>query len=105
MFSGLPQQRTFVSAVGTSVQCHNQPSPKQTIIPRRKAVRMADRIVKLATAIVALLFGATAVLAQERLTKADLTQVGGHPRRLRQPLLKSSLQAAGRCAANGPNAQ
>ena len=33
---------------------------------------MADRIVKLATAIVALLFGATAVLAQDRLTKEDL---------------------------------
>jgi hypothetical protein len=36
------------------------------MIPRRKAVRMADRIVKLTTAIVAL------VLAQDRLTKEDL---------------------------------
>jgi hypothetical protein len=42
------------------------------MIPRRKAVRMADRIVKLTTAIVALLFSATAVLAQDRLTKEDL---------------------------------
>src|SRR5882757_5590517 len=42
------------------------------MIPRRKAVRMADRIVKLTAAIVALLFGATAVLAQDRLTKEDL---------------------------------
>jgi hypothetical protein len=33
---------------------------------------MADRIVKLTTAIVALLFSATAVLAQDRLTKEDL---------------------------------
>ena len=33
---------------------------------------MADRIVKLTAAIVALLFGATAVLAQDRLTKEDL---------------------------------
>jgi hypothetical protein len=33
---------------------------------------MADRIVKLTTAIVALLFGATAVLAQDRLTKENL---------------------------------
>jgi len=31
--------------------------------------------------------------------------VGGHPRRLRQPLRKARSQAAGRCAANGPNAQ
>jgi hypothetical protein len=42
------------------------------MIPRPKAVRMADRIVKLTTAIVALLFSATAVLAQDRLTKEDL---------------------------------
>ena len=42
------------------------------IILRRKAVRMADRIVKLTTAIVALLFSATAVLAQDRLTKENL---------------------------------
>lgn len=33
---------------------------------------MADRIVRLTTAIVALLFSATGVLAQERLTKEDL---------------------------------
>jgi hypothetical protein len=33
---------------------------------------MADRIVKLTTAIVALLLSATAVLAQDRLTKEDL---------------------------------
>jgi hypothetical protein len=33
---------------------------------------MADRIVKLTTAIVALSFSATAVLAQDRLTKEDL---------------------------------
>ena len=33
---------------------------------------MADRIAKLITAIVALLFSATAVLAQDRLTKDDL---------------------------------
>ena len=33
---------------------------------------MADRIVKLTTTIVALLFSATAVLAQDRLTKEDL---------------------------------
>src|SRR5262249_4073112 len=42
------------------------------MMPRRKAVRMADRIVKLTAAIVALFFGATAVLAQDRLTKEDL---------------------------------
>lgn len=33
---------------------------------------MTDRIVKLTTAVVALLFSATMVLAQDRLTKADL---------------------------------
>jgi hypothetical protein len=45
------------------------------MIPHRKAMRMADRIVKLTRAVVALLFSATAVLAQDRLTKEDLVRL------------------------------